>query len=202
MRHKYKITSPLFLRIPADQLLFFRFQIKWIPHLMPVFFRHRFLNLSKLHRRNLLYLRQSDIKYLKLPVIIFRKQLHRILKISGLHRHYVFEPVDITHLKIQAGIFIQMTLRIVLLRAEYRRRLKYPVKHSHHHLLVELRALRQHCRTMKIIQLKDIGSALRSFRADLRRVDLCKSLSIKEIPKRPCQPFLNPELRAFSHVSQ
>lgn len=72
MGHKYEITVPFFLRILTDQLLFLRFQVKWIPHLMPVLLRHGFFDLTELHCRDLISLRQRDTKNLKLTRVILR----------------------------------------------------------------------------------------------------------------------------------
>ena len=47
-----------------------------------------------------------------------------------------------------------MALCIVLFCTEYRSGLKHAVKYADHHLLVELRALCEHCRTVEIIKLK------------------------------------------------
>ena len=69
-----------------------------------------------------------------------------------------------------------MALGVVLLRAEHRSCLKHPVKHAYHDLLIELRALGQDCRTVKIVQAENIGTAFRPSRSDLGGVDLGEAL--------------------------
>src|SRR5699024_275073 len=101
-------------------------------------------------------------KYSDLVRILFFKEFHRILEISGLHRHHILEPVDISHLKIKARIFVQMALCIMFLRTEYRGCLEYSVKYPDHHLFVELGALLQDRRPMEIIQTEQVRAALRT----------------------------------------
>ena len=88
----------------------------------------------------------------------------------------------------------------MLFGTEHRARLKYPVKHAHHHLLVKLRALGQHCRMMEIIQTEQVGTALCSLGSNLRRMNLCKALAVQEIPESPHNTFLNPELGPLPDV--
>ena len=76
-----------------------------------------------------------------------------------------------------------MTLRIVLFRTEHRRRLKYPVKHAYHHLLIKLRTLLQDRRPVEVIEAEQVGAALCAPGADLRRMDLCKTLAVQIIPE-------------------
>ena len=70
-----------------------------------------------------------------------------------------------------------MALCIVLFCTEYRSGLKHAVKYADHHLLVELRALCEHCRTVEIIKLKYVRTALCSLGSDLWGTDFRKALS-------------------------
>ena len=134
--------------------------------------------------------------------IIFFQQFHCILQIPGLHRHNILEPIDIAHLKVQAGVFIQVTLGIVLLCPEYRGCLKYSVKYAYHHLLIELGALSKNRRPVEIFQLEDIRAAFRTFRSNLWRMNLRKSLTVKEVPESTRQSFLDSEFGTLSYVSK
>ena len=95
-----------------------------------------------------------------------------------------------------------MTLRVVLLCAENRCGLKYPFKHTDHHLFVELRTLCEHGRTMEIIELEDVGAALGTLAADLRSVDLCEMLAVQEITEAAHDTFLDPELCPLTDVAE
>ena len=95
-----------------------------------------------------------------------------------------------------------MTLGIVLFRTEHRRGLKYPVEHAHHHLLVELRALLQHCRSVKILQPEQIRAALGAFRSDLRCMNLRKPFTVQKITESSDHALLDAELRPLSDVAQ
>ena len=95
-----------------------------------------------------------------------------------------------------------MTLGVVFFCTKYRSSLKYPVKHTYHHLLVKLRGLLQHCRAMEIIQFKKVCSTLCTLSSDLRGVDLGKSLLIQEITEPFHNTFLNLEFGTLSYISQ
>ena len=133
---------------------------------------------------------------------IFRfQQVQHILKETGLHRHDIFKAVNITHLKIHAGILVQMPFGVVLLGPEHRPGLKYPVEYSYHHLLVKLRALGQHRRMMEIFKAEQVRSSLRALGADLRRVDLGKALRIKKFPEPSHDSLLDAEFCPLPDVS-
>ena len=95
-----------------------------------------------------------------------------------------------------------MAFCIVLLGPKDRRRLKHPVKHPDHHLLIELRALLQDSRPVKILKTEKVRPALSTLSADLRRVDFRKPLSIQKITESPDNAFLYPELRPLPDVAQ
>ena len=64
----------------------------------------------------------------------------------------------------------------MLLCTKYRSSLKHTVKHADHHLLVKLRALCEYRRTVEIIKLKYIRTALCSLCSDLWSSDLREAL--------------------------
>ena len=90
----------------------------------------------------------------------------------------------------------------MLLSTEHRRRFKYPVKHTNHHLFIKLRALLQDRRSVKILQFEEVCTALCTFGPKLRCVDLRKSLLIEEIAETADQTFLDLEFRTFSDISK
>ena len=45
--------------------------------------------------------------------------------IRDSHRHDIFKSINISHLKIKAGVLVQVTFGIMFFCTEYRRRLKY-----------------------------------------------------------------------------
>lgn len=163
------------------------------------FLQYTMTLLEKEYARELKILNIQD---LQLSCILFFKQGHRILKKSGLHCHDIFKSVDISHFKIQAGVFVEVSLGIMLFCTEYRSSFKYTVKNSHHHLLIKLRALLEDRRSVEIFQPEEVCSSLRTFRTNLRSMDLCKSFLIKEIPEPSYDSFLNPEFCTLSDISQ
>ena len=80
--------------------------------------------------------------------------------------------------------------------------LEYPVKHAHHHLLVELRALLQHSRTVEILQTEQVCAALCALGTDLRCVDLGEALAVKELPETSHHALLDAESRPLPHISK
>ena len=95
-----------------------------------------------------------------------------------------------------------MAFGVVLFRTEHRRCFKYPVKYPYHHLFIKLWALFQNCRTVKIIQLENIGSALGSLGTDFGSMDFRKALGCQEITEASYNSFLDAELGAFPDISQ
>lgn len=114
MGDKYEICIILFLEILTDQCLFLRLQIKWVTDLSVVFFGNQLFGLIKTNSRNLIGLREGDIKDLQLLCILSFQKLHGVLEESGLHSHNVFKAIDVTHLKVKGCILIQMTLGVVI----------------------------------------------------------------------------------------
>ena len=169
---------------------------------MPVFFRCEPFCFVKTDCRNPVCFRQCNIKYLQFRLILPLQQRQHILQESRFHRHDVLKAVYKAHLKIQAGILVQVTLGVVLFCPEHRPRLKHPVKDAYHHLLVKLRALCQHCRMMKIVQPEKVRAAFRPFRSDLRRMNLRKSLTVKEIPEPSYDSFLDSEFCSLPDIAQ
>ena len=94
-----------------------------------------------------------------------------------------------------------MSLCVVLLCTEHRTGLKDSVEHADHHLFVELRALRQNCRSVEVLELKEICTALCGFRADLRGMDLSKSLACHKLAEAAADTFLDAEFRSLADVS-
>ena len=95
-----------------------------------------------------------------------------------------------------------MSLCIVLFCSENRCSLKYSVKDTYHHLLVKLRALLQNSRSVEIFKLEEVGSSLGGLCTKLWRMNLCKSIIIKKIPKAPCDTLLYAERSTLSWVSE
>ena len=95
-----------------------------------------------------------------------------------------------------------MSLCVVLLCTEHRTGLKDSVKYTDHHLFVELRALRQNCRSVEVLELKEVCTALCGFRADLRGMDLGEALACHKLAEAAADAFLNPEFRTLADISQ
>jgi len=76
-----------------------------------------------------------------------------------------------------------MPSRVVRLGTEHGYRLIHPLEDAHHHLLVELRALGEVGRPTKVVQLKDVGSALCGSAHDLWGLDLREVQGVERRPK-------------------
>ena len=202
MCNKYKITSPLFFRITSDQYFFLRFKVKWVSHLMVIFFCDDLFDVCEFYCRNLTDIRKFYPKNFQFSVIFFFQQFHCILKKSCFHCHNIFKSINIAHLKIKTCILVQMTLCVMLFRSEYRCCLEHSVEYTDHHLFIELWALCQYSRSVEIFQFENIGSAFCTFCPDLRCMDLCKLLTVQEISECSCKSFLNSEFRTFPDISK
>ena len=95
-----------------------------------------------------------------------------------------------------------MSLCVVLLRTEHRTGLKDSVEHADHHLFVELRALCQDCRSVEVLEFKEVRAALCGFRTDLRGMDLGESLACHKLAEAAADTFLDAEFRALTDVPQ
>ena len=202
MCNKHKICIVFFFEISSDQSFFFRFQIIWIADLTIIFFGNQFLSFIKTNCWNLIYFWKLNLQDLKFFCIILLQKFHCILKKSRLHTHNVFKSIDITHFKIETGIFVQMTFRVMFFCTEYRTCFKYPVKHTHHHLFIKLWALCQYSRFVEIAEFKQVCSTLGTSCSDLRCMNFCKALLIEEITERTYQSFLNLEFRTLLNITE
>jgi hypothetical protein len=86
--------------------------------------------------RDLFHIRQCDVQKFQLFAVLFFQQVHRILQETGFHRTDIKETVDISHLKVQTGVFIQMSSGVVFFCTEYRTGFKDTVKYTDHHLFI------------------------------------------------------------------
>ena len=91
---------------------------------------------------------------------------------------------------------------VVLLRPEHRSGLKHPVEYPHHGLLVKLRALTQLRLLAEVIQLKNVGTALRAPGYDLGGADLREVLAQQIVPKASDDTLLNLEFCTLPQVAQ
>ena len=88
------------------------------------------------------------------------------------------------HLQIQSHKFTHMAMAKCIFRPENRSYLKDSLKISHHaHLLVELRRLGEASRTIKVIELENIASALGSASNQLRSMDFHEVTVKAKLPK-------------------
>ena len=202
MGDKDEIGAVFLLKISPDQRLLLRLKVVGIADGAAVFFAHQPFCLVKANAGNPRHIRQIDVQQGKLPFVVPPQELHDPSQHAGLHCHHVLEAFDISHFKIQGGVFVQVPLGVVLLRPEHGGRLKHPVKHANHHLLVKLRALGQNGGPVKIIQLKNICAALRAFGADLGRMDLGEALLRQIFPEASHDSLLDPESGPFPDVSE
>ena len=202
MGYKYKIRIIFFFEIFANECFFFWLQIKGVANLTIVFFRNELFGFVKTYRRDFIYLRKLYFQNCQFFGIIFFQKFHCVLKKSCFHCHDFFKTVNIAHFKIKACIFIEMTFSVVFFCTKYRSGLKYPVKHTNHHLFIKLRALCQHCRFVEVAELKQVGTTFSASCPDLWCMDFCKSLSVKIITKRSCKRFLNLEFGSFLNITK
>ena len=202
MGDKYEIASILLFKIPADKRFLLRLQIVRVADEPAVFFTRKPFCFVKPDTGDFLSVREFDIQNGQLPAVFPFQKPHNVLQGPGFHIHNIFKTVNVAHFKIQGGIFIQMTLCVMLLCPEHRSGLKNPVKYAHHHLFIKLRALGEHRRPVEIIQAENICSALSAPGSDFRSVDFRKPLCDKEITKAPHNPILNTEFRPFPDIPQ
>ena len=134
--------------------------------------------------------------------VIRLQHRHDVLQHLGFHLHDVLEPVDKAHLKIHRRVFVQVALRVVLLRAEHRTDFKHALVNRHHRLLVKLRALRQIRAAAEVFHAEQVCAALRVLGDDLRGMDFRKALFLQRLAETADNALLNLEHRALAEVAQ
>ena len=95
-----------------------------------------------------------------------------------------------------------MSLCVVLLRTEHRTSFKDSVENADHHLFIELRALCQNCRSVEILELKEVCAALCGFCTDLRGMDLGESLACHKFTEAAADAFLDSEFCTLTNISE
>src|SRR5947209_10084943 len=117
---------------------------------------------------------QLDTQQLQFRSIVLAECLQDVRDHISQQCHYREMVLDKAKLGVQADIFIDMARGVVRLGAEDRADLEDALKDANHDLLVELRTLCQVGGPPKVVQLKDVGSALGCSSDNLRRLNLCK----------------------------
>jgi hypothetical protein len=99
------------------------------------------------------------------------------------------------HLEIEPSEFTQVPVRVGVLGSEYWSNLEHSIKPtaSGDHLLVELRALRQTRRLIKILELEHVGAAFRGSADQFGGVDLNELLGNKILTEQLAHTGLNTE---------
>ena len=83
-----------------------------------------------------------------------------------------------------------MTLRVVLLRPEYRPNLHDTVKYADHHLLIGTEGLwARNGRPVEIVEFKDVSPSFRSPGSDFGSMDFRKSFTLKKFTECPGNAF-------------
>ena len=193
MGDKNEICVVFLFEIPADEFFLLRLQIEGVTDFAVVFLCHQLFGLTEFYKGDLICFRKGDIQDLKLRGVVFFQKLHRVLEKTGLHLADFHEILDVAHLKIQAGVLVQMSSGVVLLSTENRTGLKDAIENAHHHLFVKLRALGQNGRFVEIAELEHVGSSLSSFGSDLRCMDLGKTVLMKKFTEASHDAFLDAE---------
>src|SRR6266849_5606990 len=85
--------------------------------------------------------------------------------------------LDEAEFNVQANILVDVASGVMRLGAEDRADLEDTLEDTDHDLLVELRALRQVCRSPKVVELEDVGTALGSRGDNLWRLYLGEATS-------------------------
>ena len=106
MSYKYKVRIVFFFEVSSDQGFFFRLQIVWVADLTVIFLGNQFFGFVKTDCRDLVDFWKLYLKNLKLLCVVFLKKCYCILKKSCFHCHDLFKAVDVSHLKVKAGIFV------------------------------------------------------------------------------------------------
>ena len=109
MSDKNEICVVFLFEIPADEFFLLRLQIEGVTDFAVVFLCHQLFGLTEFYKGDLICFRKGDIQDLKLRGVVFFQKLHRVLEKTGLHLADFHEILDVAHLKIQAGVLVQMS---------------------------------------------------------------------------------------------
>ena len=191
MRHEYKFSSRFLLHQFTQKFFFLRFKIFIVLRFTMIFFCNELLCFQKFYFGYRFNHRQFHLKQFQFCRIMFFQAAHYILQHFCLRLHNFFKAFDITHFKVHAGVFVQMSCCIMFFSPKHRGNLKYSFKYSNHHLLIKLRTLRQICFLPKIIQLKNICTSFRSCIHNLWCMNFCKVFMHQKFSHSTGNAFLN-----------
>ena len=124
----------------------------------------------------------GTIKLNDLVTVLLLNLCKSIGKKLLLHLHNVLKGVNVGEFKVKACELGSMLVGIGLLCSEYRACLEDSLKTgSHSHLLIELRGLSKVCKSVKILNLENVGAGLARCSDKLGSMDLNKVTLYKEL---------------------
>ena len=103
---------------------------------------------------------------------------------------------------VQRRVLRQVPYRVVRLGPEHRPDLVHPLEDPDHHLLVELRALRQVRRAAEVVHREDVRTGLGRRAHDLRGVDLGEPEPVERPPEPGDGRGREPENLAAARMAQ
>ena len=120
-----------------------------------------------------------------------------------VHVHHVGKAFYETHFEVQADVFGEVSIGLGLLRAIRMPHLEHPFQSApHHDLLVELRALRQVCMLLEVVDTEEGRPALRPGVNELGRDDLGEALRSQKLTEGSQRNGLNAEYVKHSWNAQ
>ena len=118
------------------------------------------------------------------------------------HGHDAEVVVDEAELDVERHVLGEVAHGVVRFGAEHRTDLVDALEHADHHLLVELRALREVARPAEVVDAEHVGAGLGRRRDDLRGLDLDEARRVERRPHPRERERAQPEHRAPLRVSQ
>ena len=110
--------------------------------------------------------------------------------------------VDEAELDVERHVLGEVAHGVVRFGAEHRADLVHALEHADHHLLVELRALREVAGPAEVVDAEHVGAGLGRRRDDLRGLDLDEARRVERRPHPRERERAQPEHRAALRVSQ
>ena len=202
MRDEDKLGVEGLLGVAAEHLLLVRVEIKAVFGLVSVFLQHDLLCLTEGDGRNGVDRRDVCTEQFELLRTLCFQILHHMTQHTGLHLHDIAHGVDIGHLEVQTGVFVQMTGGRMALCTEHIADLEHASVDTGEVLLVELRRLREICLLTEIAELKDVRAALSAGRDDLRGGHVHEALLAHILGESVCDGCLNAENRLHARMAQ
>ena len=146
--------------------------------------------------------RECEVEQRELALAAFLHPADHAGEQVAQHGHDAEVVVDEAELDVEGHVLREVADGVVRFGPEHGTDLVHALEHADHHLLVELRRLREITGAAEVVDAKDVGARLRRGRDDLRRLDLDETGGVERLAHPGQRQRAEPEHRTAARVAQ